>query len=156
MPSIVQPAFCQLLLNVFVGAATPPQYFYLGLGSAAGQEIGTTDGGNPPQPSGYARIKIPVSSLKVSGITGGGTLTIPTETWTFTAVPSQNIATAWQLWSAATGGGVYAAGPLNPGVVTGALTAAASAGGHHHHSGRFRRRSADAGRYLETRMHLHQ
>lgn len=110
MSSVIEPAFIKLLFQLFAGQATAPTTIYMGLGSPGGsQEISATDGGSPAQPSGYARIAIQTSSLKVSG----GTLTIPTQSFTFSAIPSPNsAANAWFLADAATGGNVYCSGSL--------------------------------------------
>ena len=125
MPATVYQIFETLLLKLFAGQAHPPAKVYMGL-SAGGSEVGMTDGNNPPVQSGYNRKEIATSGLVVSG----GTLTIPTQTWTFLATPSQPNADTWFVADSAAGGYYYFSGPLNAGGASGVLSAAITRGSY--------------------------
>ena len=119
----VFPAFASLLLSIFTGANTAPQYIYMGL-SSGGADVSADDGGSPPVSSGYARKKIAVSSLGVSN----GTLIVPVQTWTFLCQPFNNGADRWFVTDDPVKYSFYFSGPLNPGTVSDILPIGANAG----------------------------
>ena len=126
MPAVIYPKFEKLLLQLFTGASgvIAPTNIYIGL-SLSGNEVTATDGQNPPSTTGYSRLAVPVSALTVSS--SGTTLTIQTQTWTFTATPSQPKADTWFAADQMTGSGYYFSGPLNPSPVSGTLSASITA-----------------------------
>ena len=126
MPGQVFPAFTTLLLNLFAGLRSTPQYVYMGL-TNGGQEISLDDGATPPVLSGYTRKKI----LGITLLVSGGVLTVPTQTWTFLATPAPNpAANMWFIAGSATGYDFYFSGPLNGGDVSGILPIGATAGSY--------------------------
>ena len=126
MPGQVFPAFTTLLLNLFAGLRSTPQYVYMGL-TSGGQEISLNDGATPPVLSGYTRKKI----LGITLLVSGGVLTVPTQTWTFLATPAPNAAAnMWFIAGSATGYDFYFSGPLNGGDASGVLPLGATAGAY--------------------------
>ena len=126
MPGQVFPAFTQLLLSLFAGTRSAPQFVYMGL-AEGGQEVSLDDGATPPVLSGYTRKKIYAPGL----VTAGGIMTVPEQTWTFLATPAPNpAATMWFIAGSATEYSYYFSGPLNGGDVSGILPIGATAGSY--------------------------